>query len=167
MAKWMFPSEVIEQLTPSREKGMSAELEKKYRREGAKFCFNAGNTLKLHRDAVATAAVYFHRFFIINSLTDFNHLVLAAACVLLSSKVQETPKKCKHVIQVAWKLLSLDQAKGFGAKPLDELISYERVLLQTIRFDLEIDHPYKYLLDVTKNMKGIFSNLCTKKVGKC
>lgn len=34
-------------------------------------------------------------------------------------------------------------------------MSVERVLLQSIRFDLQVDHPYNYLLDIAKHMKGI------------
>lgn len=33
-------------------------------------------------------------------------------------------------------------------------MTLERVLLQTIRFDLQVDHPYKYLLRYAKCLKG-------------
>lgn len=46
--KWIFSGEVLEQLTPSREKGVSSELERRYRREGARFILDASNTLKLY-----------------------------------------------------------------------------------------------------------------------
>ena len=31
---------------------------------------------------------------------------------------------------------------------------FEKILLQTINFDLEIEHPYKYLLKYAKYLKG-------------
>ena len=31
---------------------------------------------------------------------------------------------------------------------------YERILLQTIKFDLQVDHPYGYLLKYAKTLKG-------------
>ena len=31
---------------------------------------------------------------------------------------------------------------------------YERVLLQTIKFDLQVDHPYAILLKIGKILKG-------------
>lgn len=46
--KWIFSAEVLEHLTPSRAKGISAETERRYRREGARFISNASNTLKLY-----------------------------------------------------------------------------------------------------------------------
>lgn len=32
----------------------------------------------------------------------------------------------------------------------------ERILLQTIKFDLQVDHPYQFLLKYAKCLKGIF-----------
>jgi hypothetical protein len=32
---------------------------------------------------------------------------------------------------------------------------YERVLLQTIKFDLQVEHPYSILLKIGKLLKGI------------
>jgi hypothetical protein len=31
---------------------------------------------------------------------------------------------------------------------------YERILLQTIKFDLQVDHPYTYLLKYAKTLNG-------------
>ena len=33
-------------------------------------------------------------------------------------------------------------------------MTYERILLQTIKFDLQVDHPYSYLLKYAKTLKG-------------
>uniref|UniRef100_A0A1X7VAT7 Cyclin-like domain-containing protein n=1 Tax=Amphimedon queenslandica TaxID=400682 RepID=A0A1X7VAT7_AMPQE len=152
--KWIFSAEVLEHLTPSRKKGISHEMERRYRREGARFISNTSNTLKLRRDTLATGTVFFHRFYMVQNFADFDKYVVAAACVLLAGKVEETPKKCKDIVRVAKRFLSAEQSKSFGEKPLEELISFERVLLQTIRFDLQVDHPYGYLLKFAKHMKG-------------
>lgn len=45
---WIFSAEVLEHRTPSREHGISAALERQYRREAARFIINASNTLKLY-----------------------------------------------------------------------------------------------------------------------
>ena len=134
--KWIFSAEVLEQLTPSREKGISPELERRYRREGARFVMNASNTLKLYplkpnpfllvilnsairrRDTLATGAVFFHRFFMVQSFTDFNRFVVGASCVLLAGKVEETPKKCRDIVRVSKSILTNDQYKAFGDKPI-------------------------------------------------
>lgn len=35
----------------------------------------------------------------------------------------------------------------------------ERILLQTIKFDLQVDHPYQFLLKYAKCLKGTFFNM--------
>jgi hypothetical protein len=34
-------------------------------------------------------------------------------------------------------------------------MTLERILLQTIKFDLQVEHPYSYLLKFSKLIKGI------------
>ena len=36
----------------------------------------------------------------------------------------------------------------------EELLTHERILLQTIKFDLQVQHPYAYLLKFAKALKG-------------
>ena len=45
---WYFTREDIELKSPSREHGISPQMETKYRRDGAKFIINASNTLGLY-----------------------------------------------------------------------------------------------------------------------
>lgn len=33
-------------------------------------------------------------------------------------------------------------------------MTLERILLQTIRFDLQVEHPYSYLIKYAKSLKG-------------
>ena len=37
----------------------------------------------------------------------------------------------------------------------EEVMMYERVLLQTIKFDLQVEHPYPSLLKFGKALKGL------------
>lgn len=80
--------------------------------------------------------------------------VVAAACLLLAGKVEETPKKCKDVLKVTQSILSEQQMANFGSNPKEELLTHERILLQTIKFDLQVQHPYSYLLKIAKSLKG-------------
>lgn len=38
----------------------------------------------------------------------------------------------------------------------EEVITMERILLQTIKFDLQVEHPYGLLLRYAKLVKGQF-----------
>ena len=37
----------------------------------------------------------------------------------------------------------------------DELTTHERILLQTIKFDLQVEHPYACLLKFAKQLHGV------------
>ena len=50
----------------------------------------------------------------VQSFKDFDRWVVAATCVMLAGKVEETPKKCKDIIKVAQQLLTAEQFKAFG-----------------------------------------------------
>ena len=36
----------------------------------------------------------------------------------------------------------------------EETMTMERILLQTIKFDLQVEHPYSFLLSFAKQIKG-------------
>jgi cyclin C len=48
-----------------------------------------GEQLKLRQQVIATATVYFKRFYAINALSTIDPLLLAPTAVFLSSKVEE------------------------------------------------------------------------------
>ena len=43
--------------------------------------------------------------------------------------------------------------KEFG-EIRDKVLNYERILLQTLNFDMKVEHPYKYLINDVKNIGG-------------
>ena len=155
---WYFTQEDIRERTPSREEGVSPSIEARYRKDGARFIINASNTLGLRYDTMATGVVFFHRFFMVQSFRQFDRWVVGASCLLLAGKVEETPKKCKDILKVTRSLLNDQQFAGFGANPKEELLTHERILLQTIKFELQLEHPYSYLLKFAKELKGEFNH---------
>jgi hypothetical protein len=83
---------------------------------------------------------------------------MATCCLFLAGKVEETPKKCKDLVKNAKQLLEMKQLKHhadlFNDELVKELMTYEKILLQIIKFDLQVDHPYAYLLKYVKSLKG-------------
>ena len=53
----------------------------------------------------------------IQSFRQFSRWVVAAACLLLAGKVEETPKKCRDIIKVCQTLLTEQQMAHFGSNP--------------------------------------------------
>ncbi|TNN19604.1 Cyclin-K isoform 3 [Schistosoma japonicum] len=80
--------------------------------------------------------------------------VTAACCLMLAGKVEETPKKVRDIVKTARSLLSDADFEQFGSDPREEVMAFERVLLKTIKFDLQVSHPYSYLLQFAKRIKG-------------
>uniref|UniRef100_A0A667YCT0 Cyclin K n=1 Tax=Myripristis murdjan TaxID=586833 RepID=A0A667YCT0_9TELE len=80
--------------------------------------------------------------------------VTGGCCLFLAGKVEETPKKCKDIIKTARSLLTDIQFAQFGDDPKEEVMVLERILLQTIKFDLQVEHPYQFLLHYAKQLKG-------------
>ncbi|VDP93712.1 unnamed protein product [Echinostoma caproni] len=130
--------------TPSFHDQIDTETETRFRREGARFLFDVSNKMKLRYDTCATAIVFFHRFYMSHSFKAFPRYVTAACCLMLAGKVEETPKKVRDIIKTAQLLLSEADFKQF------EVMAYERVLLKTIKFDLQVSHPYGFLLQFVK-----------------
>eukprot|EP00069_Balaena_mysticetus_P019688 bmy_02548T0 len=96
-----------------------------------------------------------------HSFKQFPRYVTGACCLFLAGKVEETPKKCKDIIKTARSLLNDVQFGQFGDDPKEEVMVLERILLQTIKFDLQVEHPYQFLLKYAKQLKGKKKNLCT------
>lgn len=140
--------------TPSKLDGIDFETERRYRKEGARFIMAMGQTLQLGHNTVATGVVYFHRFYMFHSFKTFPRYVTACCCLFLAGKVEETPKKCKDIIKVAKQLLNDEKFASFGEDPKEEVMTLERILLQTIKFDLQVEHPYSFLVKYAKCLKG-------------
>ncbi|XP_046849420.1 cyclin-K-like [Xenia sp. Carnegie-2017] len=154
MVKWYFSKDKILNRTPSRSNGVDYPTECRYRREGCRFIMDMGNKLGLRYDTMATGVIYFHRFYMKQSFKTFPRWVTACASLFLAGKVEETPKKCRDIIMVAKKMLSEHHFRLFGDNPREEVMMSERVLLQTIKFDLQVEHPYGTLLKIGKLLKG-------------
>ncbi|XP_045769122.1 cyclin-K-like [Maniola jurtina] len=153
MPYWYYDKKDL-QNTPSFRDGIPNETENRYRKEGARFIIDTGSKMDLGYNTVATGVVYFHRFYMFHSFRTFPRYITACCCLFLAGKVEETPKKCKDIIKVAKSLLTELKFSTFGEDPKEEVMTLERILLQTIKFDLQVEHPYGYLLKYAKCLKG-------------
>ncbi|KAL1492028.1 hypothetical protein ABEB36_012532 [Hypothenemus hampei] len=153
MPGWYFDKKELRN-TPSAAAGLDYKTEMRYRKEGARFIIDTGMKMDLGYNTTATGVVYFHRFYMFHSFQQFPRYVTACCCLFLAGKVEETPKKCKDIIKIARNLLTDQKFVTFGADPKEEVMTLERILLQTIKFDLQVEHPYQFLLKYAKCLKG-------------
>lgn len=153
MPYWFYEKRDLKN-TPSNRDGLDCETERRYRKEGARFIMQCGTSMGLGHNTVATGIVYFHRFYMFHSFKTFPRYATACSCLYLAGKVEETPKKCVDIIKTAQSHLSEAKFKQFGHDPKEEVTTLEQILLQTIKFDLQVEHPYNFLVKYAKCLKG-------------
>jgi Cyclin, N-terminal domain len=172
----------ISQLPSLVKDGMSVSEEAMKRRKTCRFIEESGRVLKLPRLAIATAMVFFHRFYAKHAFSEHDRFEVAVASIVLAAKTEESPKKLNLVIEECYKLKmrgmqagrisvgpnsgntsaagpistgsieTLDPQSEEFTKLKERILLLERVLLHTIGFELSIDHPYKFLVEQIKNL---------------
>ncbi|XP_070854383.1 cyclin-K [Drosophila suzukii] len=153
MPCWYYDKKELRE-APSILDGISFDTERRYRKEGARFIMECGTKMGLGHNTMATGVVYYHRFYMFHSFRSFPRYVTACCCLFFAGKVEETPKKCRDIIKTARGILNDNYFYSFGEDPKEEVMTLERILLQTIKFDLQVEHPYTFLLKYAKCFKG-------------
>lgn len=120
-----------------------------------------GIRLKLPQVTIATAQVFLHRFYIRESFKTFPFAELAPALVFLTAKVEEHPRKLKDVIAASLDAIKADTRlathnyetkEGFSE---ERILCLERIILQTICFDLTVVHPYRFVFRAVKGLASV------------
>ncbi|KAJ4382446.1 hypothetical protein N0V86_002781 [Didymella sp. IMI 355093] len=159
--QWIFVEEELDR-APSILDGMSAEEERTLRRKGVNFILQVGMMLKLPQTTLSTAAVFFNRYLMRNSLKakpgykPLHHYQVAATALFLATKVEENCRKMKELVVACVRVALKDpnklvdeQTKDFW-KWRDTILYSEDVLLESLCFDLNVESPYKTMYDMMK-----------------
>ena len=94
-----------------------------------------------------------------HSFTRFHRNSIASAALFLAAKVEEQPRKLEHVIKVAHMCLKrsepqLDVRSDAYMEQAQELVTNENILLQTLGFDVAIDHPHTHVVKCCQLVKA-------------
>ena len=79
-----------------------------------------GKKLQLRQRAIATATVFFRRFYLKNSYCETDPFLVIAACCYVAAKAEESPVHIKNVIAESKSLFS----RELGLAPWDESNSH-------------------------------------------
>ncbi|GAV02917.1 hypothetical protein RvY_13419 [Ramazzottius varieornatus] len=139
--------------TPSMQEGLSVRTEWYLRRLGCDFIQHGGYILKLPQTAMATAQVLYQRFYYIKSFVRNDYLTMGMACVYLSSKVEESPKRLRDIINVFTYVRQVICDEPVKPVILDygyvnvknQVIKCERRLLKELGFCVHVKHPHKLI----------------------
>ncbi|EES07541.2 hypothetical protein SORBI_3004G302600 [Sorghum bicolor] len=160
MQSWYFTREELEKFSPSRKDGITENKESEIRHLYCSFIRDVGIRLKLPQMTLATAVMLCHRFYLHQSLAKNGWQTVATVCVFLASKVEDTPCPLDYVVRVAYETMyrrDTAAAQRIRQKDVFEkqkalILIGERLLLTTIRFDFNIQHPYRPLFDAMQNL---------------
>lgn len=109
--------------------------------------------MRLPQVAMATACVLFHRFFYSKSFVRNKMEVVAMACVCLSCKIEEDPRRPRDVINVFSHIKQVRLGKPIKPVVLDadyvrlksNVLGLERRVLKELGFCVHIKHPHKLI----------------------
>ncbi|EST06807.1 Cyclin, N-terminal [Kalmanozyma brasiliensis GHG001] len=103
--------------------------------------------LNLRQRVVASANVFFRRFFAKNSYCALDPFLVCATCVYVSAKVEESPIHIKSAVAEAARSF---QEVGFRSMPTDNssLAEMEFYLLEEMEFDMIVFHAYRSLVSM-------------------
>ncbi|XP_015061966.1 cyclin-L1-1 isoform X1 [Solanum pennellii] len=140
--------------SPSRKDGIDDVTETALRIYGCDLVQECGILLRLPQAVMATGQVLFHRFYCKKSFARFNVKRVAASCVWLASKLEESPRKARQVLVVFHRMecrrenLPIEHLDTSSKKYVDlkaDLIRTERHLLKEMGFICHVEHPHKFI----------------------
>ncbi|XP_058499208.1 cyclin-T1 isoform X1 [Solea solea] len=157
--KWYYTRQQIDN-SPSRRAGLDPDKELSYRQQAANLLQDMGQRLNVSQLTINTAIVYMHRFYMIQSFTRFHRNVIAPAALFLAAKVEEQPRKLEHVIKVAHACLnpqdpSPDVRSDAYLQQAQDLVILESIILQTLAFEITIDHPHTHVVKCTQLVRVV------------
>ncbi|CAL9132241.1 unnamed protein product [Musa textilis] len=159
-SSWFFSKEEIEKNSPSRKDGIDLRKESQLRMSYCSFLRDLGIRLGLPQVTIATAIMFCHRFYLRQSHAKNEWQIVATVCMFLASKADETPCGLDRIVVVAYETMHKRdptaarrvRQKDFFEKQKALILIGERLLLSTLRFDFNIQHPYRPLLNALKKL---------------
>ncbi|KAK1294175.1 Cyclin-T1-4 [Acorus calamus] len=150
----------IERCSPSRRDGIDSMRETQLRYSYCAFLQNLGLRLQLPQTTIGTAMVLCHRFFFRRSHANHDRFLIATAALFLAAKSEETPCPLDDVLKASCELCHKQDFTFFSyLLPVDWLKQYkervleaEQMILMTLNFELDVQHPYDPLTSVLKKL---------------
>lgn len=109
--------------------------------------------LGLRQQVLATAIVFFRRFYLRNAYCDTDPALVAATCCYLAAKAEETPVHVKTAASEA-KTVFNDMGLTSFTSDNHRLAEMEFYLLEELDFHLIVYHPYRALVQLSGREGG-------------
>ncbi|KAJ6890698.1 hypothetical protein NC651_024261 [Populus alba x Populus x berolinensis] len=150
----------IERYSPSRKDGIDALRETHLRYSYCAFLQNLGLRLELPQTTIGTAMVLCHRFFVRRSHACHDRFLIAVAALFLAAKSEETPCPLNNVVRASCEIFHKQDITFLSyLLPVDwfeqyreRVIEAEQMILTTLNFELNVQHPYGPLTSVLNKL---------------
>lgn len=158
---WYWNKKVIENCSPSRADGIDLAKESQLRMLYCSFIQDIGMMLRVPQVTIATAIMFCHRFYLHQSHAKNEWQTIATVCMFLASKVEDTPCHLNKVVKIAYETMyqrdyvaaqRINKTEVFE-KQKSLILLAERLVLRTIRYDFNVRHPYKPLVEGLRKLK--------------
>lgn len=156
--RWYFSKDQIRN-SPSVKDDIEHAKELGYRQQCANLIQDIGQRLQVTQLVINTAIVYMHRFYMLHSFSTFKRNTMGPCFLFLAAKVEEQPRRLEHVLKATHLCLTKD-GPAFDPKSDEymklqqELVDNESVLLQTLGFEVAVDHPNTYVVKCVQLVKA-------------
>lgn len=148
---WYFTRDEIEENSPSRFDGIDLKQETFQRWSYSTFLQELGQRLNNPQRSIATSIILCQRFFTRQSLAKNDGRVIAIICMFIAGKLEGSPRPVGDVIAVGYRVLHYKEpSRQVYDKLKETVLTGEKLVLSTLGFDLEIEHPYNLVLDWVK-----------------
>ncbi|KAJ6794805.1 uncharacterized protein M6B38_227855 [Iris pallida] len=151
----------IDRRSPSGRDGIDRLLETHLRYTYCAYLQSIGTRLELPQTTIGTAIVLCHRFFLRRSHASHDRFLIATAALFLAAKSEETPCLLNTVLRVSCEIC---QKQNFDFFPYmfysqdwfeqyrERVTEAEQMILTTLDFELEVQHPYVPLTSVLNKL---------------
>ncbi|KAJ2787164.1 hypothetical protein GGI15_000944 [Coemansia interrupta] len=155
---WQFRRSDLQQ-TPSVQSGWTVEREELDRAKACSLIYSAARKLQLPQLTAASACVYLHRFFMRHSLKEYHHYNIAATCLFVACKSEETLRKLESFIPAIVYYASKGKRKApEGTSEFEKwrtvILHTEVALLEALCFDMVVEHPYVPLIEILEGLRA-------------
>jgi len=160
--QWLLePHEIYD--APSKEDRQKVGGEENYRKLMilfANFIQAIGEQLKIRQQVIATATVFFRRFYLKNTLSSCDPLLMSPTCLFLAAKVEEIgPMSNNRLVNATSQVVRNRYRSVFNDLPGNEypyrtnnILECEFYLLELMDCCLIVFHPYRPLLQFLSDL---------------
>ncbi|KAI9202748.1 cyclin-like protein [Polychytrium aggregatum] len=117
-----------------------------------KVILSIGRRLNLRQQVLATALVYFKRFYTRNNYKDIDGCLVAITSVYLACKIEECPLNISKCLELGKQALEVDPGLLVNYS-VQTVAEFEYYLLEDLNFHTIVFHPYRPLTQFYTDLK--------------